>query len=356
MNLPIRIERRRAFTLIELLVVIAIIGVLIALLLPAVQAAREAARRSQCTNNLKQIGVAIHNYHSSTNAMPPGGSLGYWSLGGYDGWSCLGANSMLLPYLEQNQVYNAINFNWASAERAPASVINSTGCNTVLNSFICPSDGDAGRPIWINNYFASMGPSSYSTGPNNGTRQEIAGMFPYGGSYSFANVTDGLSTTIAYSESLVSSARTRPQPGKSTGNVSGTSPGIHNLYDIRQVAGNAYQLYQQQMQICTTAFLGGAIGNGPGSRWSTGAKGYSLFSTIVPPNGGGSIKWSACRVGCCAQAQHAHFVNAMSNHPGGVNALFGDGSVKFVKQTIQPLIWWSLGSRDGGEVIDASQY
>ncbi|MEO6809908.1 MAG: DUF1559 domain-containing protein, partial [Isosphaeraceae bacterium] len=134
---------RRAFTLIELLVVIAIIGVLIALLLPAVQAAREAARRSQCVNNLKQIGLSLHNYHDSNNVFPMGASQAPFDLGQVDTWSVWSAQASLLPYIEQGPIYNAINFSWGSGARGSGSQawqVNQTGYNTKINSFLCPSD------------------------------------------------------------------------------------------------------------------------------------------------------------------------------------------------------------------------
>jgi prepilin-type N-terminal cleavage/methylation domain-containing protein len=137
---------RRGFTLIELLVVIAIIGVLIALLLPAVQSAREAARRSQCTNHLKQIGVSLHNYHTATDVFPMGGSRNLRTATNYDDWTCWSAQGMLLPYLEQMPLYNAANFFFApEGDGATSDAINRTVHNTIINSFLCPSDPNAGR-------------------------------------------------------------------------------------------------------------------------------------------------------------------------------------------------------------------
>ena len=143
-------RKRPGFTLIELLVVIAIIAVLIALLLPAVQAAREAARRAQCVNNLKQLGLAMHNYHSAAGAFPPGCD----STNGYPGtafpnnlssWTSWSAQAMLLPYIEQAPLYNAANFNWACCWDGMYDAINSTVYSTKINSFVCPSDGLAGE-------------------------------------------------------------------------------------------------------------------------------------------------------------------------------------------------------------------
>jgi prepilin-type processing-associated H-X9-DG protein len=166
-----------------------------------------------------------------------------------------------------------------------------------------------------------------------------------------SSVQDGSSNTIAYSEILVNPPQARAK-GRATGNVGGTTS--HNLYDIQELA-NATAAYQADTLICSNQFVT-SPGNGPGSRWSTGAMGYTIFNTIVPPNGGGSIKWSACRVGCCAQAQHAHFVNAMSNHSGGVNTLMGDGSVRFIKDSVALTVWWGLGTKAGGESISSDQY
>src|SRR5262249_9113279 len=148
---------RRGFTLIELLVVIAIIAVLIALLLPAVQAAREAARRSQCLNNLKQLGLGMHNYHQTHNTFPIGAAYAPASGTNFATWIKWGANAMLLGYLEQGAIYNAINFSFSPEPGDQAGrFINSTAYNAKLSLFLCPSDGNAGN-VNINNYHASVG-------------------------------------------------------------------------------------------------------------------------------------------------------------------------------------------------------
>ena len=153
---------RRGFTLIELLVVIAIIAVLIALLLPAVQAVREAARRVQCTNNLKQFGLAIHNYHSANGVFPMGASLCYYNYGGgipcttWNNWS---AHAMMLNYLEQGNLYNAVNFNMEGRGSDYASSANATAYNAKIAAFLCPSDPKGGI-VNDNCYYASVGPTT----------------------------------------------------------------------------------------------------------------------------------------------------------------------------------------------------
>src|SRR4051794_10220583 len=150
---------RRGFTLIELLVVIAIIAVLISLLLPAVQSAREAARRAQCTNNLKQLGLAMHNYHTANGAFPPGAAASFNQLNLQDGpgklcvnWMGWSAQGMLLGYMEAMPIYNAINFNFDPISW-PSAPYNLTLVNTRLATFLCPSDSLAGRQF-NNSYYA----------------------------------------------------------------------------------------------------------------------------------------------------------------------------------------------------------
>ncbi|RUL85284.1 DUF1559 domain-containing protein [Tautonia sociabilis] len=351
--------RRLGFTLIELLVVIAIIGVLIALLLPAVQAAREAARRSQCTNNLKQIGLGLHNYHSANGSFPMGSSRNVVHPDGNgwrtEGWSSWSVHAMLLPYLEQAPLHAAANFNWAPEwANNPCYFINSTVSNSIVSTFLCPSDPNSPRPgPWLNNYVASQGTSTFEVPYWYGEGTEVSGLFAhYTRAYGMDSMLDGSSNTIAFSEILVNPPQARGR-GRSTGNVSGTT--AHNRFDIQELA-DPLTAYRNDTNICTTEYQNQPPGNGPGSRWSTGAMGYTIFNTIVPPNGGGQIKWSACRVGCCRQAQHANYVNAMSNHSGGCNVLMGDGSVRFVKDSVNLAVWWGLGTKAGGEVISSDQY
>ena len=207
-------HRSRGFTLIELLVVISIIAVLIALLLPAVQSAREAARRAQCTNNLKQIGLAMHNYHTGNGTFPLGGASALFSPGygsPYNStWGTFGALSMMLGYLEQQPLYNACNFNW-TVWQGTGFAINSTVSTSVVNTFICPSDGlapikpsGANLSCWqwggrLSNYAGSVGTTLAYNGGNPTT-----GLFTMAGAaYGVQSVTDGTSNTIAYGECLV---------------------------------------------------------------------------------------------------------------------------------------------------------
>jgi prepilin-type N-terminal cleavage/methylation domain-containing protein/prepilin-type processing-associated H-X9-DG protein len=351
---------RQGFTLIELLVVIAIIAVLIALLLPAVQAAREAARRSQCVNNLKQIGLAMHNYHSANNCFPLGASLNAYSPpANYYGWSDWGANALMLNYLEQAPLYNAINFSF-SPEPAPepdnpnqaysfGPAQNSTVYNTKLNVFLCPSDGNAGQTN-INSYHGSVGTTTINAGTTGSGHS--SGVFAMQREYAIADVTDGTSNTVGYAEALVGVLN---PAGPMKGN--GTGPGGSTQASGKVDATTAGQAaIQADLSACSTAFLTKYTADDRGYRWGAGIMGYALFNTIVPPNGGGQYLWNSCRVDCCDQAQAAHYLPASSNHSGGCNVMMADGSVKFIKTSVNMLTWWALGTRAKGETIDASSY
>jgi prepilin-type N-terminal cleavage/methylation domain-containing protein/prepilin-type processing-associated H-X9-DG protein len=391
---------RRGFTLIELLVVIAIIAVLIALLLPAVQAAREAARRAQCNNNLKQIGLALHNYHQTNNVFPPGHGQSAYQLqyaGGYAGWTEWSAQSMMLGYMEQSPIYNAINFSFCGGYSYGA-YCNVTVFNGVINTFMCPSDtqvdkggppnnapsgpagwgGNSTYPPNINNYRGSIGTttSRYNWPPNTGyacctpdpfnlnggtpaQKPGSTGMFAYWISYGIQDVTDGTSNTILFAESLVGdtgggTSTSYLNRNNSITGVSGASAA--EAYDASSLS--YANVILPAINLCAStkaaATTGTNIATDNGNRWAWGAVGMTLFNTVVTPNG---ATFNDCRDSCggCSP-DDSLFSTTQSNHPGGVNVLMGDGSGRFIKNSIGPQSWMALGTRGGGEVISSDSY
>jgi prepilin-type N-terminal cleavage/methylation domain-containing protein/prepilin-type processing-associated H-X9-DG protein len=356
----------RGFTLIELLVVIAIIAVLIALLLPAVQAAREAARRAQCVNNLKQIGLALHNYHSVQNVFPMGVSqYGVVTAYNWDSWS---VHALLLGNLEQTALYNACNF--MLGNNMPNSYgfyANSTVDATTVTVFLCPSDANAGslrlvRPadgrldVLDLSYVGSVGTTTNSpnnTAPTNAwATQGSTGLFWWYKCYGIRDVLDGTSNTVAFSEALVSNGSTTfGYPGNSMTGIAGAGSTAQQ-YDANQnPAGVAAGL-----AACNTAWQSNTgINTLRGIFWEIGSVGMTLFNTIVPPSSV-QYRWGACRFTGGGYPNDATFANANSNHPGGCNTLMADGSVRFVKSSLSQPIWWALGTRANGEVISADAY
>jgi len=342
---------RRGFTLIELLVVIAIIAVLIALLLPAVQSAREAARRSQCVNNLKQIGLGLHNYHSSISTFPMGNAIAYSDPGVQTGWGTFSASSMMLPYLEQGPLYNSCNFNW-TCWYGLGNAINLTVWNTKVASFLCPSDSNAGVDHF-NSYHGSFG-----TGTDPWSSNTNGVFAPENRSYGIQDITDGSSNTIAYVEGLTGDyGRLRTRHRQYISGLPGSGAPANSGFDARNnltavlAAGDA----------CVQAVNSGSPGPGSnsnrGARWQTGSPGLSLTNIIITPNST-RFTLSACRMDCSAGCgtDFGHLFTPSSAHPGGVNTLLADGSVRFVKSTISQATWMALGSRNGEEVVSSDSW
>ncbi len=348
-------RKRHGFTLIELLVVIAIIAVLIALLLPAVQAAREAARRAQCINSLKQIGLAMHNYEATVKMLP-------WGLGP-DGWNDWGIFPMLLPGLEQSPLFNMINFaNTGNAVNTgnngtttlpfagSAGAQNTTVFLTKLNVLQCPSDQDRlSTLLGHNNYYGNAGSTAaslYQTAvPYDGLFQYILNAQCVG----FADITDGLSNTAAFSERVKGIGIENNQqvdigkPSSSVWSVPATS-----VVTSPQPYYAACLAFQPTTS--TSALWVGLSAVAPdaeGSQWYSGYETFSRYNHVMPPNS------QSCGYGTWTGGGAA---TASSRHPGGVNVLLADGSTRFVKSTVSAQAWWALGTRAGGETIGADQY
>jgi prepilin-type processing-associated H-X9-DG protein len=336
--------------LIELLVVIAIIAVLIALLLPAVQAAREAARRAQCVNNLKQLGLGLHNYHSAMGSFPPGVSYVNENkpANATEEWGQWSAQAMMLPYLEQQALFSACNFNL----KVDGGAVN--GANTTVNfsyvaMFQCPSDGNVGTVSGNrNSYFLSYGTTSGV--PPGAYNYDTTGLFTFRKAYGIRNVTDGTSNTIAASEGLVSNSSNALKRGQTAMGVN--EPRYQNV-QTTLTPGQAAPgpTLTAALAMCTAATT---VQAGKGNQWANGNTNYTMFNTIIPPNSQ-QYKWGACKAGT-GGVDVADYIIASSNHSGGVNAMMGDGSVRFIKDSISWTIWWSLGTKDGGEVVSADSY
>src|SRR5262245_28798625 len=328
---------RAAFTLVELLVVIAIIGVLVALLLPAVQAAREAARRSQCSNNVKQFGLALHNYHDTFKVFPPrkGGTSACDSTVDLVRVKCnydrLSAFIMLLPFYEQKALYDTIQAGGVTdsngnliASGGPAPWYNNAkwpAWQVQLSVILCPSDKINPTPTSQahNSYAFSMG-DSVATNWNSNTYQ-ARGIF--GGSQRCVGlnwVTDGSSNTIAMSER--------------TSNGGYFSPRASNGEDIRNVTVSNVSSTLTNPGSCYAQVRGTSVFTVPvkakfGSIWSDGQAEINAFNTVLPPNG------PSCVNDANGNADSTGGVlSASSYHPGGVMGVFADGWVRFVSQNI----------------------
>jgi prepilin-type N-terminal cleavage/methylation domain-containing protein/prepilin-type processing-associated H-X9-DG protein len=356
--------RHRGFTLIELLVVIAIIAVLIALLLPAVQAAREAARRAQCVNNMKQIGLGLHNYNSTNDVFPPGAIYRVNYSSGTNVSNCdFSAHTRLLAFTEQSSLYNAINWAVGVQNDNPNYLKNTTVSQTRLALFLCPSGsvpswtGSLGGTATGNSYFASLGATleydaTFTGGPPNG-------LFMIGGpSIGIRDVTDGTSSTIAFGEWKIGDGNTNliSLPSDLV-YVGSTYPsGVKRNSPQMELPGMGQAaLLQWAQQTCAAGLLSdrGNHTSQLGEYWAQGTTTTSLGNCTLAPN----PKTPNCLVGPTAGGVVYPGVYTFSSyHPGGANALMADGSVRFLKDSTNLLTIWSLGSRAQGEVVDAGSY
>jgi prepilin-type N-terminal cleavage/methylation domain-containing protein/prepilin-type processing-associated H-X9-DG protein len=369
--------RRRGFTLIELLVVIAIIAVLIALLLPAVQSAREAARRAQCTNNLKQIGLALHNYEGSQGSFPPGGiadenRAGIW--GGIGTNNLASWRALVIPQMEGGAIYNAINFN-VSLNNATLSSAQWTALMTVNNTWLCPSDdnyqgiSDGFRP--------STGPwGNYPNGsmPNNpftGAAETRVPVSNYAGSFG-DNYAIGALTAAQNPWEFPYPYGTTLVPGQFKIGWAGFWGTAFNDQISAQLGGTLRGIFSYRIA---------NVGPVRISSISDGTSNTLLVAEMIPAQAADSnfwnhngctfgttipINWQTLRVpldgstpfGIADWQNRFSYASkgAKSKHPGGANFLFADGSVHFLKNSINLYTYCSLGSRNGGEVVSADSY
>ncbi len=347
---------RKAFTLVELLVVIAIIGILVALLLPAIQAAREAARRAQCVNNLKQLGLATHNFHDTHGRFPSAThDPMFRGMGG--GWERWSYAVLLLPYLEEQSLYDEMMDSHIGSERPWH---NTDVTRTWLGGLICPSDGPAsGAPT------ANDGKTPISYQVNRGDQwlnwdwHESRGMFGRGDRVTItaASVTDGLSNTMMISEAVV---------------------GVRGSRQVREAIARDVGAYNSAPPVICLARVGpdsqftGSVEDGGwqvGWRWGDSRTPYTLWHPMLPPNS----------PSCGNRGEDWAMISASSRHPGGVNVLMGDGATRFITDSIDagdptntvagsPLladpdrpqdysgpsvygVWGALASKAGGEAV-----
>jgi prepilin-type N-terminal cleavage/methylation domain-containing protein/prepilin-type processing-associated H-X9-DG protein len=337
---------RRGFTLIELLVVIAIIAILIALLLPAVQAAREAARRMQCLNNLKQLGLAMHNYEGTNGAFPPSmcasgtGNNVVW----INGWSAL---ARVLPYSEQGPLFNSANFSvWK--EDPP----NTTTIGMTVSFLVCPSDPNTSVSSHdyglsgVTNYGVNQGDWFVWGGFSGPFNRNAFGM---NRARRIAEFVDGTSNTLLAAEVKANqpASNCRTVPLSKITDPNNVPPPTADPYVVAPDYGFC-PLYLNEFH----------------TEWSDGNAHAAGFTTAWPPNKkimgnipenlGLDLDLNGYNEELGGPSFAA--ITSRSYHPGGVNALMADGSVKFVKSSVDGLTWRALGTVAGGEVLSDGAY
>lgn len=394
---------RAAFTLVELLVVIAIIGILVALLLPAVQSAREAARRISCTNNIKQMGLGVMNYESAHGGFPPGRGLPDWTINGepQDGYinyngvqevpshktGYYSVHVRILPNMEESAIYDLINFDvgqrfqLVQSDGVTPATVNYEAYANAAGIFLCPSDPNTDRIISENNYRYNFGGStpyagavSGSDGPDyKATRKQTLffgtpdaveveysaggnGAFTIGEDLNVGAFEDGLSKTALFSE------RT-----KGSGNIGDSRPTLSDTitYSRRQLGLVSIDTPIGLFEQCKKDNEGGNFGQSnhiyfgggrwlPGSQfsngWPYGNYMCTMYNHVAPPN----WPYSDCSAfSSISDTPYEHvMVTARSQHPGVVNVCYADGHVTTVSDDVDLVVWRASGSRNGGEIVD----
>lgn len=306
---------RRGITLVELLVAITVVGVLVALLLPAVQQVRQTARRAQCISHLKQIGLAIHSYEATHRMFPPGGSNGF------------SMHVFLLPHVDQQQLFESADFarmNGGHARRELAG--------TSIPVFVCPSDGPKNRRSGYasTNYAGNFGTGVQRYGYNGMFRHLTPILRWPEGPVRASDVTDGLSNTAAVSEILV---------------ADGSDHRLRNYWYTPRRLIEPDEL--EEFAALCESLRPPQTGNprSRGTPWTFGGVGTTMYNHILPPGSNNCVNDSRVQEGA---------YSAASLHPGSVNVLFADGHVRSAAFSIDRNIWRAMGSRSGGEVVAAN--
>ena len=341
---------RRGFTLIELLVVIAIIAVLIALLLPAVQAAREAARRMQCTNNLKQLGLALHNYHSSLGAFPSAGwvanGTNYWVINNLTAPGHFRYSSLLqmLPYLEQGSASNAMNFALPLYDLAGVDMPqNTTVYQTAIATFLCPSDTRSTRngTEFPCNYDSCSGDGLPGGDGLAGSYGSPNGVLYLNSTTSLATITDGSSQTALMSESIVG-------PNSNANPPTAGSPNPQEvMVQLPLTLTGPLDIFTYYPLVPADCLASKTYRYDRHTNWIDGDYRHTMYDHYLAPN--------SPTYDCLRGPQHG-WRTARSRHPGGVNLLLADGSARFVKSTVGLAAWRALGTCNGGEVVSSDSY